>query len=168
MRLTTPIEEFSCGLTICQLQRNSDELARWIDLHRQLYAETHQDNPVAPLSDDDARKLFAGKDLHPEAILAGFDDQEMAGVSSLRSGSDERLELGWTGLPGRIASQETACLVAAAAARARALGRDVIAVEADDTDRALTEALDQFDVEWCQTFRTYELAWSPAEAQGQG
>lgn len=168
MRLTTPKEDFSCGLTIRRLQRNSDELARWIDLHRQLYAETHRDNPVAPLSDDDARKLFAGEDLHPNAILAGFDGDSMVGVSSLRSVSDDTLELGWTGLPGRIAPQETACLVAVAAARAQELRRDAIAVEADDTDRALTAALRRFDIEWSETFRTYELTCSPAEEHDQG
>lgn len=150
-----PVPDVS-GFAVRCLSRNTDEFTLWLSLHAELYAETHQDNPVASIDEARYAELFDNGDLHANGIIGGFHGNQLNGISSLRTGPHDRLELGWSGVPNNKAPMETIHLIAKAAALAKSLGHLSIGVEADSTDSTLTVAMSYFQITWQEEYLTFE------------
>jgi hypothetical protein len=142
-------------VSIKSISREDPKIDLWIDLHCRLYDLMHSDNPVRALSQDLARRIFAGEDLPPNGLVAAFEGERMTGISSLRQGV-RGFELGWTGFPQKSDSIAVAQLISAVIAVAVSSGAAWLEVEVDDTDLPLTGALEYFEVEWQECFETYE------------
>lgn len=80
------------------LTRGSPDYEKWLEFHHLIYSEAHHDNPVAILSLTDIERAFAGTDLLNDCMIALYRNGHVSGVTSLRKGEGNTIELGWTGV----------------------------------------------------------------------
>jgi GNAT superfamily N-acetyltransferase len=127
-------------------------------LHAEIYRQTHNWNPPAALSADDARRLFLGDDLIPESLFVALADDRPVGVASLRRGeSPEDRELGWIGI-GQGHHHRANTLIAALLGRCLTHAQTSsgpVRVEVDEADWHLWRMLDGLPVRWEPDWLTF-------------
>lgn len=107
-------------------------------LHLDVYAHTHEHDPPAAESEQEAGADFLGDDLRPEWLWVARRGDELAGVSSVRDmGDPAAAELGWFGVPGQFAAYGrilTLALTGLALRSAAASGVTRVLPELDSAD----------------------------------
>lgn len=119
-----------------------------IRLVQRTYELSHRDNPVAPRSLEDWRRLTFAEDLDLDASLAVWRDRDLAAFALIhRSARRGHVELGWLGTAPPYAAQSRGILQAVVGAQLCALasrGFHHLDLEADSTDPANWPLLDAF------------------------
>jgi mycothiol synthase len=84
--------------SMAELAQDPTRDAKLADLHYQVYAGIHLNNPPAPALYERRFEAFLGGDVLPEAMYIAAQGAEYVAVASLRSSDQpETLEMGWCG-----------------------------------------------------------------------